>query len=137
MSAFPWYVSNSGSNLSHELNSISTFCYRVSWSSILILLKVIWWHVEHLSIHMWCNANVHKVLHLLIQASSLLLLNIKLLKDLVNTPCQRFLLTKLSKSVLMCEGTPSSGKNYSWNIVSNNSNGVKSSSVKLITSYWR
>ena len=130
-STFPRCISSSYVNVSFELNIHSIFFWRVSWSSIRILLKVFSWNVEHLSIHVWFNANVHKELHLLIHSSSLCLLNIQLLKDLWNVPYQRFLLPNISKSTLICEGTPGSGTNYVWNVISNSINGVRSSSVNL------
>ena len=108
----------------------------ILWSSTRILMELLSWNVENLSIHIWCNANMHKVLCLLIYTSSLFLLNVQLLKDLGNVPYQRLFLPNVSKFMLICEGTPTSGDFFSWNIVFNNSNGVRYSPVKLSTSRW-
>ena len=136
-STFPLWVSSSCRSNSCVSNMFFALFINVLWSSILILLFVLSWHVAHLSIHILCGATMHRALNLINQVSFLCLLNTQVLKDFGKISCQRFLMPKRCKSLLVFEGASGKGMNYGWNKDSINISGVKSSSVNLRTSFWR
>ena len=133
MSILSRCVSKLRGRTSCELNTPRALFFRCPWSSILIMLKVLSLHVDHLSAHILFNATIQKELFLVTQDFSLCLLKTKALKDLGNIPCYRFLLLTICKHVLTCTWTPAIGTCSIWIIFSSGNKGVKSFSVNLNT----
>ena len=101
-----------------EISTQHTLLFRFSWYSILIMLKVLSWHIEYLSIQMLCNASMHKELYLANQDSALCFVKNQVLNNLNNSLRHRFLLPNLFKYALAWIGASWSSTCYIWIIVS-------------------
>ena len=115
---------------------LSPFCWIILWSSICILLEVLSWNVEYLSIHIWCNAAAQK---------ELFFSNPSFISMLVETPSTKLIrkhsvpLTSSTKSLHICVCVRRSSSK--WNklvlsVSSRSSKGVESSYSSPSTSFW-